>query len=296
MNYLDLDDFQEEIDAIERFFTEMAAREDQLLTYGIGRATQWDSFQAIQEKLPSFEAQVYELLAFVRPIDRQLHESVRELVNSSKLTESIISIQVSLRIEAERSALRERSYLALIFQTDLPFLAKLFRKRQLFSEEVISIRSILVALGQLRNLVKRASDEYIRRWSHDSDVFKPSNLDEDKILDHIELAIAEIEKNSLLPESDRKQLVEYLYKAKSELAQERPSWSKIVGALVIAATITGGIATAPQAFENIDSVIKYILGTSTKSYIPKTIPLLDGPVPVEESHEQDESRGPIRLA
>lgn len=77
-----------------------------------------------------------------------------------------------------------------------------------------------------------------------------------------------------MSKGDKKQLIEYLYKAKSEFSEKSPSWSKIVGALMIAAAITSGIADAPGAFKNIDTAIKYILGTSIEKHIPKQVPLL----------------------
>ena len=277
MDYHDLDEFREEIESIERFFTELAAREDEVLTFGIRRATQWSSFEAIQETLPNFEAKIYEFLAFLRPVNKQLFEKVQELLQEAKLAESIASIQVSLRIAAERRSLGVKGELINTFLFHFPYISNMFRKRRLFSEEVVSIQKILVALGRLKNLITLAAENYIRRWSRDSDVFRPSNLDEEKIINHIEIAIAELEQNAALPEDEKKQLTEYLYKAKSELAEDRPSWNKVIGALVIAAAITSGIAAAPQAYENIDAAIKYILGTSVERHIPSGVPLLEKP-------------------
>lgn len=295
MDYHDLDSFQKEISLVETFFTELAAREDEVLTFGIRKATQWESFEAIQEILPEFEARVLEFLAFVRPVDKKLHDSVQVLVQQSQLPESVASVQVSLRIASERKSLGMKGELINTFLFHLPYFSNLVRKRRIFSEEVVSIQKILVALGRLRNLVKTAGETYIRRWSRDNDVFRPSNLDDEKIIQHIEIAITEIEQNSALPEDEKKQLIEYLYRAKSELAEDRPSWNKIIGALVIVATITGGIATAPQAYENIDAVIKYILGTSVKRYIPESIPLLEQHRN-KKGNQEDEPSLPIRLA
>lgn len=294
MDYHDLDKFREEIESIERFFTELAAREEEVLTFGIRKATQWESFETIQETLPVFESTIYEFLAFLRPINKQLFENAQKLVQEAKLAESIASIQVSLRIAGERKSLGVKGELINTFLFHLPYFSNMLRKRRLFAEEVVSIQKILVALGRLKSLIKTAGDTYIRRWTRDSDVFRPSNLDEEKIINHIEIAIYEVENNSALPEDEKKQLAEYLYKAKSELSEDRPSWNKIIGALVIAAAITGGIATAPQAYENIDAAIKYILGTSVERHIPSSIPLLEKHQP--KRNEDTQSSDPIKLA
>lgn len=286
MNYHDLDEFSEEIESVEQFFTELAAREDEVLTFGIVKATQWDSFEKAQEILPKFEARIHEFLEFVRPVNKQLFENVQALVTEAKLVGSIASIQVSLRIAAERRSIRRGREIIMSALIELPYVSRLFQKKRLFSEEVVSIQTILVALGRLKNLVTMAGERYIRRWTRDSDVFRPSNLDEEKIISHIEIAIYEVENNLALPEDEKKQLAEYLYKAKIELAEDRPSWNRIIGALVVTAAITGGIATAPQAYENIDAAIKYILGTSIQRHIPEYVPLINSP-----RLEKDDSGG-----
>ena len=51
-----------------------------------------------------------------------------------------------------------------------------------------------------------------------------------------------------------------------------PSWSKIVGALVIVAAITSGMADAPNAAKNIKDAIEYILGTSVEKPLQKYLP------------------------
>jgi hypothetical protein len=64
------------------------------------------------------------------------------------------------------------------------------------------------------------------------------------------------------------------------LNSQRPSWSKIVGALIIASTIlggastiTGGLADAPDAFQNVNKAIEYILGLARRPHIQRpTLP------------------------
>ncbi|ASK18476.1 hypothetical protein [Halomonas sp. N3-2A] len=277
MNYHNLDEFIEEITALEEFFTEFAAREDEVLTRGMRRVADWESYQRSAEILKTFETRIHEYHAFLRPIDKSLYERVVTLTTDSKLVESIVGIEVSLRIATQRQKLNFSGELANTLLFQLPYISNAIRRRKLFSEEVIPIQKLLVAIGRLKNLVGISKDVYIHQWSHDSDVFKPSNLDDEKIITYIEEAISCIENQSSLPKEDRKQLVEYLNKAKSEFSEDRPSWNKIVGALVIAAAITSGIADSSGAMENIDAAIKYILGTSVEKHIPTPVPLLEQP-------------------
>lgn len=286
MNYHELGGFIEEITGLEEFFTEFAAREDEILTLGMGRVAKWSSYQNAVGSLKTFETKIHEFQAFLRPIDKNLYERVVALATDSKLVESIVGIEVSLRIAAQRQKPNFGSELknTLLFQ--LPYISNLIRRRKLFSEEVIPIQRLLIAIGRLKNLVSISQDVYIHQWSHDSDVFKPSNLDDEKIINYIEEAIMCIETESPLSKEDKKQLIEYLYKAKSEFSENRPSWNKIVGALVIAAAIISGIADSSGAMENIDTAIKYILGTSVEKHLPKLVPLLEHPEKKEKSGEK----------
>lgn len=274
MNYHNLDEFSKEIESLEMFFTEFAAREDEVLALGIKKVSKFKSYENVAQYMKIFETRVHEFHEFVRPIDRLLFEKIKTLTNETGLVEAIVGIEVSLRIATQRQKIPLGSELvnALLFQ--LPYISNLIRRRKLFSEEIIPIQKLLVALGRLKNFVAMASDAYIYQWNHDSDVFKPSNLDNEKIILLIEEAIDNIENGSSLSREGKRQLIEYLYKAKSEFSEDRPSWNKIVGALVIAAAITSGIADSGGAIENIDKAIKYILGSSIEKHIPTPGPLL----------------------
>ncbi|PCF96942.1 hypothetical protein [Vreelandella nigrificans] len=290
MDYHELRKFRSEIDLAENFFTEFAAREDEILTFGMRKVAKWESYIATSEHLKAFETKIHEFEEFLRPVDKLLYERVRKLLNDSNIVESITGIEVALRIASNKQKLSVPSEVLSGLLLQLPYLANLFRRRKLFSEEVIPIQKLIVSLGRLNNLVAMSESSYIKRWSRDSDVFKPSNLDEEKIIIFIETAISEIEDNSPLSAEDKKQLIEYLYKAKIEFASERPSWNKIVGALVIAAAITSGISDSSGAYENIDKAIKYILGTSIEQYMPaeRKLPLLKEPRKIEKEDDFSE--------
>lgn len=277
MEYHNLDNFIAELELLEGFFTEFAAREDEVLTFGMRRVAKWGSYQNAAPGLKIFETKMHEFLSFLRPIDRGLHERVAALVSGSNLIDSIVGVEVSLRIATQRRSLSFGAELtsSLLFQ--LPYISNLIRRRKLFSEEVIPIQKLLVSIGRLINLVRIAKDTYIHQWSSDSDVFRPSNLENEKIITYIDAAIDSVEANTFLPKDEKKQLKEYLYKAKSEFARDKPSWNKIVGALVIAAAITSGIADSDGALSNIDDAIKYILGSSVEKHIQSPVPLLNAP-------------------
>ncbi|MGL5004135.1 MAG: hypothetical protein ACRDAM_14445, partial [Casimicrobium sp.] len=98
----------------------------------------------------------------------------------------------------------------------------------------------------------------------DDEIFKPSNLKADSVLDLIDHAIAEIQSATSISPTERKRIEGYLHEAKKQASSTSPSWPKIVGALVIVAAVTSGIADAPNATKNIKEAIEYILGTSVE--------------------------------
>ncbi|MCQ1060000.1 hypothetical protein LRP52_32260 [Photobacterium sp. ZSDE20] len=275
MNYGNLDEFKEELVSMENFFTEFAARENELLAFGMSRVSDWESYIASAMHLKCFEMRIHEFQTFLRPIDKQLYERVTHLAEETNIAESITGIEVSLRIATQRKQLNFSQEIVSSVMFNIPYFSNWFKRKRLFTEDVIPIQKLLVSIGRLISLVSLAKDSYISKWYHDSDVFKPSNLDHEKIIAQIETAIAKVDSGISLNKEDKKQLKAYLYKAKSEFSEDRPSWNKIIGALVIAAAITSGIADSTGAYENIDTAIKYILGTSIEKYAPSPVPLID---------------------
>lgn len=67
--------------------------------------------------------------------------------------------------------------------------------------------------------------------------------------------------------------------AKEELTKPDPSWKIIIGALVVVAALTSGVADASQAFENVNSAINYILKHSD---VPHQAPQLRSLPPQDE--------------
>ncbi|MGZ8248447.1 hypothetical protein, partial [Methylomagnum sp.] len=60
MDYYDLDAFKSALEAIESFFIEFAAKEAEILTYGMKRVSTWQSYMNAASLLPIFESKIYE--------------------------------------------------------------------------------------------------------------------------------------------------------------------------------------------------------------------------------------------
>ncbi len=273
MDYYNLHEFQEEISILEEFFNELGAREEEIQVFGFRRVEHWESYQKALNVFNNFERQIHNFLSFARFYDKHIYENAIHLLKETRIGESLASIQVFLQIESARKPFVTGSIVVTALHRYSLALGITSRKR-IFSNESFSVHKVLVALGRLKSFVGIIDDVYVQRIGEDNNVFKPSNLNEEAILTHIEAAIDQIEQNISIPQNHKDQLLAFLQKAKNELAGNKKSWNKIVGALVITATITAGIASAPEAYKNIDAALKYILGTSIDRDVFNPAPLL----------------------
>lgn len=281
MYYADLDAYDISLKSLEEFFTDFAAKEDEIQAFGIHQTLRNGLYDSVFESLREFENKYQDFISFLRPTDKKLCDRAIKIEEENKLLDSIVSIEVTLRVAYQK---RNKTYISPLKNAMFylnPFIS--FKTTPVFDDDIIPIKKLLISLARLRTIVKLAQESYISKWQHDSDVFKPSNLDHEKIISLIETAILELENNTPISKDQKKQLLDFLQKAKVEFSEKKPSWNKIVGALVIAAAITSGIADAKNAYRNIDEAIKYIIGISIEKHIPHSTPLIEHKKPSPEN-------------
>src|SRR5690606_10744411 len=170
----------------------------------------------------------------------------------------------------------------------LPYASRLVKSKGLFSEEAVSLSKTIINLGRLRGIVAILLEHMSQREASDDEVFKPSNIKPDRVIDLIDAALIEVEHLTSISPSERARIEGYLQEAKKEALVSSPSWSKIVGALVIVAAITSGMADAPNAAKNLKDAIEYILGTSVEKPLQRYLP-----PPPEERQEEPSAIGVI---
>ncbi|MBY0408553.1 MAG: hypothetical protein K2Q97_00125 [Burkholderiaceae bacterium] len=157
-----------------------------------------------------------------------------------------------------------------------------------FGESQISLQVSCINLEKLRALTRRGSSLLQAKESSDDEIFEPSNLRtfepsnlrtfepsnlrSDRIVELIDAALAEIKSTTSLSQDELARIEAYLSEARAEVQSEKPSWARIVGALVIVAAVTSGIADAPGATKTVRDAIEYILGTSTSSPLQRYLP------------------------
>lgn len=271
MNHYELDGFIKELEVLESFVTELAAREDELLSLGFRRVKNWPVFNEAVPVLKDFDRRLHGFLEFSRAVDKSLHASISKIVDETTLPDALGKLYVSLKIASEKKPVQFAGEFINALALWLPYLSNRLKRNGLFSEESVSAQKILVALHRLIPLVQRVSEVYIAQWHSDDEIFKPSNIDKNLVINYIEQAIVSIQAVAIFPDQKEK-LLAHLVQTKNELAEDDVPWKKVIGALIVAATILSGLADAPQAFENVDKALQHILGTSVERVSPPLLP------------------------
>ena len=275
--------FQKKLDTLKVFLSELASREEEIITFGLKRVSGWKSYEEAKPVIDEFEVDLLEVEDLSKYIDSDIHEHLSKLKNESKIIEEITTISVQLSVLTNRKPLSVGGDVlnSILFQ--LPYISGIFKHRQLFSKEQISIQKILVSLTRLNSLVKRLVKLYRKASDIDSDIFKPSKIDSDVLLEKLDGAIKALENTNTIASEDKDRLIEYITASKLEISGDQPNWNKAVGALVIVATLLGGVAVAPQAYDNVAQAIQHILGVSIEKHVPNMLP----PPPKEEESDNN---------
>lgn len=273
MDWYKIHAFNDRLTDIEQYFIEIAANEQQVITFGFGLALDLPSAAKAFEALKTFDEDFSTLKRYMLRMDSSIGKELESLDTDGKLIEQVSLIALRLRMaEARRPISSSLAAVDTVFSV-IPFLSQLIKRKKLFGEEPVSLHKTIINLGRLRGITNICSNLLSSQENMDDEVFKPSNVKPDRVLDLIDSAVAEIEKLTSISPSERSRIQGYLNEAKKEALSSTPSWSKIVGALVIVAAITSGIADAPNAAKNIKDAIEYILGTSVEKPLQKYLPV-----------------------
>ena len=292
MWYSELFEFIEEVELLEKFLAELASKEEEIQTFGLRRVVKWDSYLESKEAFNGFEIKLLEIIKLARHIDKEIADSMSN-ISRAGLTEDITKIKIRLKILESKKPLQFTGEAANTILFYLPHISGFFKSRQLFKKEDISLHQVLVNLTRIVSLSKRLSDLYIRRQSWDNEIFKPSNINDETLIEYINTTIFQINENISINKIDKEKLIEYLEGAKIELSKDNISWNKVVGALVITATLLSGVAAAPLAYENTTKAINYILGTSIENHIPNL--LIEPPEKEKKQKEENIQTEPILI-
>lgn len=283
MSWYEVHEFSNNIRKTAAFLREMAISESNNLDPFAWAANHVD-FTLISGIISNIDADLSNLYRATKIMDRELADFIISAYMRSEFGNTLNRLRV--RIESSswtKSSRNSMLRFTLKFISHLPLPLYLFpnKKRSYFNQENIDMEYLISATDRLGNVAQSVSNRLFNLESDEIGI-RPSSIK----IEHIEFLLekaAEMLENLTLDSTTRSDVQTLLTSARTELASNTPSWSKIVGALAIALTllggasaVVGGIADAPEAVKNIKSAVEYILGFSkkTRSDLPDQIPHL----------------------
>jgi hypothetical protein len=286
----EISNFADDIEKIEGLLFDVAAHDDELKAFGLRYVIGRIDFEGSRDAFDNFSAKLANSVRVASITNRTIHDRLTGLLEETNLEDLLSQLSVRIKIaERERPSpiAQGVATYAYIFRR---FLIK-SASTALFSDNTIPLESVLASLSRLRTIVKQLEQDQYRKTSNDDEIFKPSNVNIDLIVTQIESAIEHVTNSEQINQSEKARLIAYLDEAKAELAEDSTAWKKVVGALIICATLLSGVAAAPQAIENLDVAIKHILGTSVEKSMPNLLPETQKEPEKSQESEQDDSSG-----
>ncbi len=270
-----INNFINTLKQMENHLYSIGRYEREISLFGLRSIARMSNFKDLIDCLDRFHIELDECLEIIRIVDRPRFDAIRQLLKETKLEGVISQFAVRLRLAFSKEPpdssrlIRDLTYM-------LARLVTIRKSNFLFPDSELSFPEILASVNRIKNSFSTFAKIHNRIGFSDDEIFKPSNIKIDFVAIQIDTAISSLEDMPELKTSESQKIIEYLQEAKEELTVETPSWKKIVGALVIAATLIGGIAAASDAYENINKAITHVLGTAVelneKSKNPLTLP------------------------
>ena len=90
--------FQKKLDAIKAFLSELASREEEIITFGLKRVSGWESYIEAKSVIEEFEVDLLEVEELSKYIDKEIYEQLRKLNNESSIIEELTTISVQLNV------------------------------------------------------------------------------------------------------------------------------------------------------------------------------------------------------
>lgn len=272
MEWYELSGFVDRISEIEQFLVEIAANEERIALNGFRFALMLPSYESALKSLQTFQEDFSNIRRLMARMDKGFFSELETLESSGKVIEELALINLQLRMAQAKTATAAGISAATSALRLIPYLSKLVTVKPLFGEAQISLQRTIINVGRLRTTISMFAEYVANRKIEDDEVFKPSNINADRVVGLIDKALEELDSTTSLPEKEIDRLRSYLVEAKKEALSPKPSWSKVVGALVIVAAVTSGLADAPGAAKTVREAIEYVLETSVIKPLQQLLP------------------------
>jgi hypothetical protein len=272
LEWYELTGLVDRVSVIEQFLVEIAANEERIALNGFRFALMLPSYEAASKALQTFQEDFSNTRRLMARMDKGFFSELESLESSGKVIEELALINLQLRMAQAKTA-GAAGISALTRSLSLiPYFSKLVVAKPLFGAAQISLQRTIINVGRLRTTISMFAEYAANRKIEDDEIFKPSNISTDRVVGLIDKAIDELDSTISLPEKEIDRLRSYLVEAKKEALSPKPSWSKVVGALVIVAAVTSGLADAPGAAKTVREAIEYVLGTSLSKPLQQLLP------------------------
>ena len=230
------------------------------------------AFEAVEIILADFSVRLMDVIQTARFVEKNMCDRISDLIKETKLEDAIAHLTIQFDLAKRQRILSPLLKFLRSISFKFSFVKFASKDSMQFDDEIIPINKVLAALFRLESLLTSLYEVTYDRIKSDDEIFKPSNIDQNFVCEQIEAAISDIEISENIGKPEKARLIIYLNEAKVELIKDPPSWKKVVGALVIIATILSGIANAPKAIDNVNSALKHILGNSVERQLPNFLP------------------------
>lgn len=279
MQTYDIYQLVEDLTCIENFLLDVVNNARIIRRRGLSAVADLDSYEETSVALSTLEAKLNNFSRTANIVNPVIGAKFDEIIRDSNISKASAEISVSLKIAAREQKSAEN--ISSVAHNTGAFLAglvgiapSLFRTSEAQSplflgQSQIDIKGILIDIERINPMIKTVRDEMYARAESDFETFKPSNISIENVNIFIQAALSIVSESDDIPSETRGNIEEYLKDIKVELARDTPAWKQIVGALVIVSAILGGLASAPDALQNVRGAINEILGTSIDEISPK---------------------------
>jgi len=211
---------------------------------------------ALRDVVDSFQLAISQYEGLAREVDPELCEAMQDILERSFLRKAIVKLGFQLRAAEHVEPIPSGDEIVYGL---LWLLAS--QKTKTKYADTLSLGKTYGPLDQLITLLKQLDQAVREPAVYDDAIFAPSRLNVTFVVNLLDQASGEL-RGSLIEEESKRQLLAYIEEARRELKRPRPSWGKVIGALVITATLISGTADLPKAVETLQEAVRYIMDTA----------------------------------
>jgi len=289
----ELRDFIAGLEIVRRFLGRLMQGRVHVQFFGLDRvAIGWirkEDRELLQRTLDNFQLSIVASTKLARSVDADLLEGIQRVLDQSRLEDTLakLALFLSWAEHTEPPSLRKRVAFALYRRELLPF-----PRESHLSGDVLSPEKTYFPLERLITILKKLENIWEERRNAEESTFPGGTVNITVVLELLDRAVDQV-RSAPINEQLKRQLAYHVVEVAQELKKSRPSWAKIIGGLVIASTLIGGVANAPQAANNLRVAASYL--REAFKYIFEAIPVEQKPVvsiPEGNPPRNDESVGP----